>query len=721
MQLNGQIERITFTADNGFTVARVRVEDTGEQITVVGTMASPMTGEVLAMEGEWTNHPRFGRQFSLTSYETAVPATVEGIERFLSSGLIKGVGPAMAKRIVSAFGGDTLDVIEHDINRLKTVEGIGAKRIDIIKGAWDDHREIRKVMLFLQSYGVGTGLAARVFKEYGNRTLQILQENPYRLAHELWGVGFKTADTIARKLGIPGDAPERIQAGVLYVLQECVSEGHVYCPRPVLLERVTDMLGLENSGMVGSALEREAENNTIVIENLDRYSGTDGYGAGVYLKAFHVSETGIAGRLKRLIAADGLFCDDLREGDMAASEGRLNITLARQQKAAVRAALTEKVVVITGGPGTGKTTIVNAICDLYREQQKSLLLAAPTGRAAKRMNEATGHPAKTIHRLLEFSFNSGGFQRNEENPLNCDLLVMDEASMIDTILMYHVLKAVPEHATLVLVGDVNQLPSVGAGTVLRDIIASGAVPVVELTEIYRQAQNSRIIVNAHAINQGHMPELAGATEQDDFFYIEKEDPDDVVQLIRDLVTTRIPRKYKYDPVNDIQVLTPMNRGPVGTENLNRVLQDVINPGNGGINRGIYTYRVNDKVMQIRNNYSKDVYNGDIGRIERIDEDEQEVTVTFDGRAITCDYTDLDELVLAYAVTVHKSQGSEYPVVVLPVMTQHYIMLQRNLLYTGVTRGKKLVVIIGTRRALAMAVKNDKTDERYTFLEYRLKG
>ena len=722
-ELSGQIERITFTnEESGFTIARIKVHGRRELVTVVGVLMAPMPGEILDMKGEWTHHPRFGEQFKLASYRTRVPATVYGIRKYLGSGLIKGLGPVMAGRIVDRFGKKTLDVIENDIQQLAMVDGIGKKRIAMIADAWDAQREIRDVMLFLQSHGVSSGYATKIFKQYGNRSIAVVRENPYRLAADIYGIGFVTADQIAAKLGIAKNAPMRVEAGILYVLHQLSDEGNVYYPHEPLISKSSEILEVDRQAVVDS-LGRLAVDRIIEVEDLKgNHDDVHEDDKAIYLAKFHLCETSIARRLKALVGAP----KSIREIDSAKAidwvHGQIGITLAEKQIEAVRRAIESKVMIITGGPGTGKTTIINAVLRIYAKLRTRILLAAPTGRAAKRMSEATGFEAKTIHRLLEFSLQKGGFQRNEDRPLDCHVLIIDEASMIDTILMYHLLKAVPPSATFILVGDVNQLPSVGAGNVLNDIIGSGAMPVVKLDKIFRQARTSQIVVNAHKINEGRVPFLNAAGSNDtgtDFYFIEQEDPDKVLDIILELSKNRIPQRFGFDPVSDIQVLTPMHRGVVGAGNINRKLQEALNPGQEGIARGDRAFRVNDKVMQIRNNYDREVFNGDIGRISAIHWEEKTVIINFDGREVEYEFSDLDEIVPAYAVSVHKSQGSEYPAVIVPIVTQHYILLQRNLIYTAVTRGKKLVVLVGSRKAMAMGVKNNKTRKRYTRLRHRL--
>ncbi len=723
--LSGQIERITYTDDkSGFTIARIKVYGRRDLVTIAGSIMAPAPGEILKMQGEWVNHPKFGEQFKVVHYSTSVPATVFGIEKYLGSGLIKGIGPVMAKRIVKKFGKKTLDVIEEDIGQLTQVAGIGKKRIGMIEAAWEEQKEIRSVMLFLQTHGVGSGYATKIFKEYKSRSIEVVRENPYRLATDIFGIGFVTADSIAEKLGFPKDCQVRVEAGIIYTLHQLSDEGHVYYPYEPLLEKCGEILQVERDIIV-EALGTIAVEKKVVIQDLNEsFDEFKENNKAVFLSKFHVCETGISFRLKRL----GASAKSIRpvDPDKAVSwvQGKLDINLAEKQENAIRAAINSKVMVITGGPGTGKTTIINGVLKIFLRLNINIMLAAPTGRAAKRMQEACGHEAKTIHRMLSFSFADMGFKHNEDNPLGCDLLIVDEASMIDTVLMHHLLKAVPIHATFILVGDVNQLPSVGAGNVLNDIIGSNCVPVVRLKDIFRQAKQSQIIVNAHKINRGDLrlyenAEKKGKDQDSDFYFIEQEEPEKVLKTIVQLAEDRIPGRFGFDPIDDIQVLTPMHKGVVGAGNLNTELQKALNPGETGVMRGGRSFKVGDKVMQIKNNYDKDVFNGDIGRITNIHQDNQDVTISFDQKKVVYDFSDLDEIVLAYAVSIHKSQGSEYPVVVIPILVQHYILLQRNLIYTGVTRGRKLVVIVGTKKAMAIGIRNNETKRRYTFLKQRL--
>ena len=658
--LSGQIERITYTdAESGFTIARVKVHGRPDLVTVVGNLVDPAPGAILKMKGEWTSHPRYGEQFKVVQYKTAMPATVYGIKKYLGSGLVRGIGPKIAERIVGAFGKQTLEVIESETDRLADVDGIGKKRVAMIRQAWDEQKEIREVMVFLQSHGVSSGYATKIYKQYRDQSIAVVRENPYRLATDIFGIGFVTADRIAGNLGIEKDSPLRAGAGIIYVLQQLTDEGHVYYPYEPLVAKSIEILDVVRTVVV-QALGDAALEGRIVIEDLNDDADTTRINhKAVFLAPLHVCETRLAERLQRLLETDRSLQTIAPERALSWVQQQLSISLADQQTEAVRQALANKVMIITGGPGTGKTTIINAILKIFRRLRAGILLAAPTGRAAKRMSEATGHKARTVHRLLEYSFKNGGFQKNDQQPLDCDLLVLDEASMMDTILMHHLLKAVPLRAALVLVGDVNQLPSVGAGNVLQDIMASGSVPVVVLNKIFRQARTSRIIVNAHRINQGRMPYWDAAGKQTDFYFIEQEDPERVVATVIKLVAERIPARFNLDPIDDVQVLTPMHKGLVGATNLNLRLQTALNPGSGGIVRGSRNFRINDKVMQIRNNYDKEVYNGDIGRIVDLSPESGDLQAAFDGRRVTYDHADLDEMVLAYAVSVHKSQGSEY--------------------------------------------------------------
>jgi len=721
--LTGQIENITYAnEENGFAVVQVQVPDRPDLITVVGHLIAPTAGEVIEMKGEWFRHPKFGLQFKLVEHRSVIPATPDGIRKYLGSGLIQGLGPKLAERIVKKFGAQTLEILETDIDKLGSVAGIGAKRLALIQKTWHTQKKIHNVMLFLQSHNVSAGQAIKIFQHYGDRSVALVKSDPYRLASDIFGIGFTTADRIATHLGFAPDAPSRIAAGILYILTKQSEEGHVFYPYKMLVAQGRQTLKVSRESLA-RALEDLVHDRKIVIEEAHNIgstvSSTDR--KAVYLHKFFHCETHISKRLADLTGAQRQRGVPAVDDALAWVQGQLSVELAKQQRLAVKTALTSKVMIVTGGPGTGKTTLISALLKIHALRPTSICLAAPTGRAAKRMSATSGHTAVTIHRLLEYSFKKGGFQRNAARPLACDLLIVDEASMIDTVLMYHLLQALPDRAALVLVGDINQLPSVGAGSILRDMLASGTVPQVRLTQIFRQARASRIITNAHRINSGYMPELAESDPRarQDFFFIEQEDPQKVLAIILTLVGERIPKRFGFDPLSAIQVLTPMHKGLIGADNLNQQLQQTLNPGEGGIKRGDQTFRVGDKIMQVRNNYDKEIFNGDVGVITNIRSPEQALTVSFDGRSTTYSSVELDEIVLAYAISVHKSQGSEYSAVVIPVLTQHYILLQRNLIYTAVTRGRELVVVVGSRKALAMGIKNNKTRERHTLLKQRL--
>ena len=716
--VHGTLERVVFhNKDNGYTVLRLRVRGRADPVSVVGFLSSPQPGVRLSVTGTWVNDPRFGRQIRMEQCETLLPATLEGIRHYLGSGLIKGVGHALAGRIVDAFGDKTFEVLDGEPDRLASVRGISARLVDGIKAAWAEHKGIRDLILFLQPHGISTSYAVRIFRHYGADSLAVVRENPYRLAMDIRGIGFLTADTVAMKLGLAHDGALRIEAGLLYVLRGRVDEGHCFFPLEELVLQAAAVLGVEGEQVRGG-LDALVLDERIVLETLTEENGRSF--EAVYLRRFHHYESSIAFYLHRLLHSPKTVRFEDPRGLLCKIRDSLPLDLARGQEEAALAAMTGKVLVITGGPGTGKTTVINALIRLFRRQKGRILLAAPTGRAAKRMAETSGTDARTIHRLLEYSPAEDGFARNEDNPLACGLLVVDEASMLDTMLMFHLLKAVPLGATLVLVGDVNQLPSVGPGNVLKDIIQSGVTPVLELTEVFRQAADSGIIVNAHRINRGEIPSLAPPADGlGDFYFIRQEDPEKAADLVVDLVRERIPRRFGLDPVEDVQVLTPMHKGAAGVINLNKRLQEALNPEEIRLSRGIFQYRLNDKVMQIRNNYEKDVFNGDIGRICLLNPEDREATVRFDERNVLYAFDDLDEIVPAYAVSVHKSQGSEYPAVVLPILTQHYVLLQLNLLYTGVTRGKRLVILVGSPRALRIAVGNNTPHARHTWLARRL--
>lgn len=728
VKIRGVVERITYqNPENGYTVLKCAVKSYKELVTVIGSLLDVNVGSVLLIYGNWKVDSRYGRQFAAESWEETLPATVFGIEKYLGSGLIKGVGPKYAKKIVAQFGIETLEVIETDISRLQEVDGIGKKRIQMIRDSWERQKEIKNVMLFLQDHGVSTSFAAKIYRQYGNESLDKMKENPFQMADDIWGIGFKTADGIAQKLGFAKEAYVRLRSGIMYTLSNLADEGHVFAYQEQLIAKAAELLEAEESSIV-MTLDQMIADKDLICETVD-YKTDQAEMKAIYLPAFYYAEAGVAGKLKRLAqapAADRLWhaLVDARQQtgneslsiDVSKIQEKVHMEYDEIQADAIRKAAVSKVMVLTGGPGTGKTTTTQGIIAAYRSFGLKILLAAPTGRAAKRMTEATGLEAKTIHRLLECK-PPEGYQKNEDNPLDGDVLIIDECSMIDMILMNALLKAIPEGMRLILVGDIDQLPSVGAGNVLRDIIDSGVFPVVRLTRIFRQAQSSRIIMNAHAINEGKFPDISNG-KNTDFFYIEKEDPEEAVQEIVRLVKNNLPRYYK-TPWNHIQVLTPMQKGIVGAANLNLALQKALNPQGDGLRRGGYLFRTGDKVMQIRNNYEKEIFNGDIGTVESVDLQERTLKVNFDQHIIEYEASELDELVHAYATTIHKAQGSEYPIVVMPVLMNHYVMLQRNLIYTGITRAKNVLVIVGTRKALSYAVRNVTVTKRNTFLKERL--
>ena len=728
------VERITYqNAENGYTVLKCAAKNYNDLVTVVGTMPDTHVGSVLLLEGSWKVDARYGRQFSVEKFEEALPATVYGIEKYLGSGLIKGVGPKFARRIVQEFGKDTLDVIDENPDALIRVEGIGRVRVERIKKSWQEQREIKNIMVFLQSHAVSTAHATKIFKTYGSDSIQVVQENPYRLADDIWGIGFRTADQIAQKLGVQKEAYMRLRSGIMYALSDLAEQGHVYGEKYQLARHAAELLEAEESSVI-MTMDQMLKDRDLIQETKISFQeevGDDVRLDAVYLPPFFFAERGTAGKLKKLQAApagDRLWSrlmearekngNDHLSVDVSYIEQLVHMEYDEVQKDAIRRAAVSKVMVLTGGPGTGKTTTTQGIIAAFRAYGLKILLAAPTGRAAQRMSEATGLVAKTIHRLLECK-PPEGYQKNEENPLEGDVLIVDECSMIDIILMNSLLKAIPQGMRLILVGDIDQLPSVGAGNVLRDIIDSGCFPVIRLTRIFRQAQTSRIVMNAHRINGGKMPDISNGKETD-FFFLEREEPEAVLPEIVDLVKRRLSGYYRMSPAQ-IQVLTPMQRGVVGAANLNIALQEALNPGGDGLRRSGVVFRLHDKVMQIKNNYDKEVFNGDIGIVEEVDMEERELTVRFDERQVAYDVTELDELVLAYATTIHKAQGSEYPIVVMPVLMTHFVMLQRNLLYTGVTRAKKILVLIGEKKAVWYAIKNEVTSGRNTKLAKRLSG
>ncbi|MEQ2991206.1 SF1B family DNA helicase RecD2 [Alistipes shahii] len=698
------VERITYqNPENGYSVLKVKVKGYNDLVTLVGNLLEVPVGSVLLCRGEWKVDKRYGSQFVAATWEETMPATVYGIEKYLGSGLVKGIGPRFARAIVQRFGTETIDIIETEIERLYEVPNIGRKRVAKIRESWEKQKDIKNVMLFLQGYGVSTAYAAKIYREYGKESIDKVRENPYRLADDIWGIGFKTADGIAAKMGYEKEDPRRCRSGILYTLGQLSDEGHVYAGEEQLVKTAGQLLE------AGETAIRDTLAGMLQAEDLILDKDA------IYLPPFYHAECSTSRRLRDLAEStgrslfDGLF-------DPSSLTAETGIEYDEVQLAAIRQAVTSKVMVLTGGPGTGKTTTTQGIIAALKKAGLRVLLAAPTGRAAKRMSEATGMEAKTIHRLLEYN-PQDGYKRNDENPLEGDALIVDECSMIDILLMNNLLKAVPVGMRLVFVGDIDQLPSVGAGNVLRDIIDSQRIPVVRLVRIFRQAQKSRIVMNAHAINQGRFPDTSNGRDTD-FFFMREDDPERAAETIVRLVKERLPRAYRESP-DRIQVLTPMQRGVVGAANLNLLLQQALNPSGPSLNRGGYTYRQGDRVMQLRNNYAKEVFNGDLGYIREVDTEDRMLTVDFDGKKVEYDVTELDELTLAYATTIHKAQGSEYPIVVMPVLMTHFVMLQRNLIYTGITRAKKICVLIGAMKALAYAVRNVSVLKRNTSLRERL--
>jgi len=709
--VTGTVESIVFRNDEtGYTVCAVKthggcVRQRDTVVTIVGSCAAVWEGEELHAEGQWVRHPSHGQQFQARTITCITPTSTEGLRRYLASGMIKGIGPKFAQRIVDRFGERTLEVIDKESGRLREVEGIGEGRRKLIKESWTEQRGVREIMIFLQSHGIGTAKASRIYRQYGADAIAVVKRNPYRLCEDVWGIGFKTADGIALSVGIPHDSEVRARAGLIYTLQTEADEGHCFTLECDLLLHAQELLGITVE-ILGDALAKEFEKGTLIKED-----------SRIYLRDLFRAETRVAAILRRLLDAPQPFAPIDATRAIPWSESKMGLNLAPLQREALRNAVTSKVSIITGGPGVGKTTIIRALTEIFGARKLDIRLAAPTGRAAKRMSEATGREAQTIHRLLKFNPNIGGFEFNLDNPMSGDCFILDETSMIDIRLMDQFLQALPDSVTLVLVGDTDQLPSVGPGNVLRDLIASGAIPCCRLDTIFRQDTSGLIVRNAHHVNRGEPLETCAGDS--DFYFVETGEPDKIIARTVDLMTQRIPSKFKLDPLADVQVLTPMRRNLLGTENLNDVIQAALNPSGPSLVRGCTHFRVNDRVMQLRNNYDKEVFNGDIGFIKQVDEEDRALVVLFDGKPVRYAQSELDELVLAYACSIHKSQGSEYPAVIVLLHTQHYKLLQRNLLYTAITRGKRLVLVVGSSRAVHIAIQANQVRERRTSLRERL--
>ena len=713
VHLQGSVERVTFhSEESGFFVIRVKCKGQRELVTMTGNTPSVTPGEFVDAAGVWFNDHKHGVQFQVKHIKTVTPNTLEGIEKYLGSGMVKGIGPHFAKRLVKAFGEQVFDIIEQNPERLTELEGIGKKRREKITSAWSEQKVIREIMVFLQSHGVGTARAVRIYKTYGDRSVEKVKENPYRLALDIHGIGFKTADQLAQQLGIDRESLIRAQAGVRHVLQEYSGNGHCAQPFDSLVTEAVKLLEIPEE-TIKQAIHCEVSEDRLTPETI-------GEVACLFLTPLHRAEVGVANHVSRLLRGVSSWSSIDLDKAVPWVEEKNRIQLSHSQKAAIKQAILHKFCIITGGPGVGKTTVVNSILKIIQAKRAHVTLCAPTGRAAKRLSESTGQEATTIHRLLEFDPSAFDFKRNAENPLETDLLVVDESSMVDIVLMNQLLRAVPDEAAVLLVGDVDQLPSVGPGSVLSDLIESGQVPVARLTEIFRQAATSQIITGAHAINRGQAPRQTRKGEDTDFFYMTGEEPEELFSKLMAVVTRRLPEKFGFDPVNDVQVLAPMNRGGLGARSLNVALQESLNAGAyPKVTRYGWTFSPGDKIIQTVNNYDKEVFNGDIGRVKSIDVEEGELMMDFEGREVLYQVNELDEVSLAYATTIHKSQGSEYPCVVIPMAMQHFTLLERNLLYTGVTRGKQLVVLIGQPKAVGMAVRSTRSARRLTHLKARV--
>ncbi|MGD9082190.1 MAG: ATP-dependent RecD-like DNA helicase [Desulfobacterales bacterium] len=716
--LEGCLERITyFNAENHYTIAKFKTSKTHNIVTIVGTMAAVNPGQTLKIRGAWETHPRYGHQFRIISYEVILPATIDGIRKYLESGIIKGIGPSMANRIVNCFGEKTFEIIEKHPEKLLEVQAIGPAKAALICNAWKDHHIARSLMQFLQSMGVQTTYCAKILKKYGSDAVNIIRKDPFRLTTDIPGIGFYFADTVAQKLGIEKDQPRRVRACIIHAMEQVTNQGDVFVYKDQLVNRCENLFQI-NPSVTLNEIDRLCAAQELVIEN----APGDPDNKIVYLKEIHQAETGIANRLKALLSVPVMPSGIDAERIAKEVQKKLAITLSFEQLAALEKILIHRAVIITGGPGTGKTTLIRSINAVFSALGKHVLLAAPTGRAARRLSEVTRSKAKTIHKLLGFNFKEGLFEKNPDNPLDADAMIIDEASMMDTLLMYHLIKALPMTSILILVGDIFQLPSVGPGNVLSDMIKSKLIPVFYLKKIFRQAQESPIVVNAHRVRQGESPVLKPLSDSDgvsEFYFIEQHNLNKVVSTIIELCTRIIPERFDFDPMYEVQVLTPMHKGLIGTTNLNQVLQETLNPTTVMIEAMGSAFKIGDKIMHLKNNYQKEVFNGDIGIISSVNKKEKQLSVDYYGRIVTYDFTELDEISLAYAISVHKSQGSEYPVVLLPIMTQHFVLLQRNLLYTAMTRGKNLVIIVGTKKALNIALRNNKPTERLSGLSFRL--
>ena len=715
--LTGLIERVTFhNPENGFAVLRVKVKGRKDLVTVTGSTTSVTAGEHVEASGRWVIDRQHGQQFKADELKTTHPASAQGIEKYLASGAIRSIGPKLAAKIVAVYHERTLEIFEKAPDFLLHVKGIGAERLKRICQSWEEQKEVRKLMLFLTEHGITSGRAVRIYRTYGHEAIAKIKANPYQLADDIRGIGFKTADELAATLGIDRNSPYRARAAVLFTLQELAGDGHCGFPESGVVEQTTKLVEIDTQ-IVEAAVQAAVQDRSVIREDVDGEPW-------LYLAGLHRAEVGLAKSVLRIASArpHPLPRIDVDKA-IAWVEQRLNIQLAVAQKEAIRQACQHKLLIITGGPGVGKTTLVRSILEIFTAKEMKCVLTAPTGRAAKRLAETTGRTAKTVHRLLEFDPVTGDFKKDQQHPLTGDLFVLDETSMVDVVLGHQFLRAVPQEACVILVGDVDQLPSVGPGSVLADLIASNVVPVVRLTEIFRQASQSQIVTAAYAINHGQMPQLSAPEALTDFYFVEADEPEEIQDLLVRLVKERIPTRFGFDPKADIQVLTPMNRSLLGARNLNQVLQTALNPGDNGpeVQRFGWTFRIGDRVIQTENNYNRDVFNGDLGVIEKINRIEQVMAVDFEGRTVEYDFGDLDELSLAYVLSIHKSQGSEFPCVVIPLHTQHYLMLQRNLLYTAVTRGKKLVVMVGSKKALGMAVRRIDTRQRHTTLRKRLQA